>query len=53
MTQQLIIYRTRAGLHVRWRGAIQVDGKSVHERCALEPGSTIATEQVSLALERV
>ena len=53
MTQALILYRNRQGLAARWPGNLQINGRSVHERGPLEPGSTLYNEQITLALERV
>jgi hypothetical protein len=32
---------------------MQIDGKTHRDRAALAPGATLATEQISLALERL
>jgi hypothetical protein len=53
MTQPLILFRTKAGISARWSGDMLIGGKTHKERGPLEPGSTLATEQISLALERV
>ncbi len=52
LPQALIIYRNRGGLAVRWPGALHVGGEVHHERAPLEPGTTVSTEHVSLALDR-
>jgi hypothetical protein len=53
MTQPLILYRNKAGLAARWSGNLQINGLTHQERGALEPGATLTTEQITLALERV
>jgi len=52
LPQPLIIYRNRGSLAVRWPGTLQVGAQSFQERAPLEPGTTVATEHVSLALDR-
>ncbi len=53
MTQPLILFRTKAGLAARWPGEMQIAGRAYKDRGPLEPGTTLATEQISLALERL
>lgn len=53
MTQPLILFRTKSGLAARWAGNLTINGRVHQERGPLEAGSTLATEQISLALERV
>jgi hypothetical protein len=53
MTQPLILYRTKNGLGVRWPGNLQINGHTLQERGPLEPGATVTTDQISLALERI
>lgn len=53
MTQPLILFRTKSGLAARWAGNLTIDGQTFHERGPLEPGATLATEQISLTLERI
>lgn len=53
MTQPLILFRNKNGLAARWSGNLLIGGKTYQERGPLEPGTTLATEQISLALERV
>jgi hypothetical protein len=53
MTQPLILFRTKSGLAARWPGEMQIAGKTVRDRGPLEPGTTLATDQISLALERL
>lgn len=53
MTQPLILFRNKNGLAARWSGALQIGGRTYHERGPLEPGATLTTEQISLALERL
>ena len=53
MTQPLILYRTKNGLAARWPGEMQIAGKAYRERGPLEPGATLVTDQITLALERV
>ena len=52
MTQPLILFRSKNGLSARWSGNLLIDGKTYQERGPLDPGATLATEQISLALER-
>jgi hypothetical protein len=52
MTQPLILYRTRDGLSARWAGNIVIGGKTYQERGPLMAGASLATEQISLTLER-
>jgi hypothetical protein len=52
LPQALVIYRQRAGLSVRWPGAVQVGNQTFKERAPLEPGTTVCTEHVCLALDR-
>ncbi len=53
MTQPLILFRNKNGLAARWTGNMLISGKSYQERGPLEPGATLTTEQISLALERM
>jgi hypothetical protein len=53
MTQPLILFRTKGGLAARWAGNLTINGRIHPERGPLEPGSTLATEQISLALEKI
>lgn len=53
MYDPLILYRKNNGLAVRWPGVVIINGVKHQERGPLEPGSTLATDQISLALERV
>jgi hypothetical protein len=53
MTQPLILYRNKHGLAARWSGNLQINGATHRERGPLEPGSTLSTEQITLALDRV
>jgi hypothetical protein len=53
MTQPLILFRTRSGLAARWPGNLVISGKTFQERGPLDPGATLATEQITLALERI
>src|SRR5262245_50533087 len=53
MTQPLILYRTKSGLAARWPGNLVISGKTYQERGPLDPGATLATEQITLALERI
>lgn len=53
LTQPLILYRTKQGLSARWTGILTVGKKTYQERAPVEPGTTLSTEQVSLALDRV
>lgn len=53
MTQPLILFRNKHGLAVRWSGSLQINGATHQERGPLEPGTTVTTEQITLALERL
>lgn len=53
MTQPLILFRNKSGLAARWQGDMQIAGKTYRDRGPLEPGATLATEQISLALEKI
>ena len=53
MTQPLILFRSKAGLAARWPGNLMISGKPFQERGPLDSGATLATEQISLALERI
>ena len=53
MTQPLVLFRGKNGLAARWAGNLTIDGKVHPERGPLEAGSMLATEQISLALEKV
>ena len=53
MTQPLILFRTKSGLAARWAGNLTINGQTFQERGPLEPGATLVTEQISLALERI
>ena len=53
MTQPLILFRTKSGLAAHWAGNLTINGQTFQERGPLEPGTTLVTEQISLALERV
>jgi hypothetical protein len=53
MTQPLILFRTKSGLAARWAGNLTINGRIHQERGPLESGSTLATEQISLALEKI
>jgi hypothetical protein len=52
LPQPLIVYRNRGALAVRWAGTLSVGGQTHQERAPLEPGTTVANEHVSLALDR-
>lgn len=52
LTQPLVLYRQKTSLAVRWSGNLVIDGQ-VHEgKGLLDAGSTLQTEQVTLAVER-
>lgn len=53
MTQPMILFRSKHGLAVRWSGSLQINGTTHQERGPLEPGTTVTTEQITLALERL
>jgi FHA domain-containing protein len=53
MTDSLILYRKKNGLAARWPGVLTINGTKYQERGPLDPGSTLVTDQISLALERV
>ena len=53
MTQPLILFRNKNGIAARWPGEMQIAGKTYRDRGPLEPGTTLATEQISLALEKI
>ncbi len=53
LPQQLIIYRNRGGLAVRWPGVLKIAGRDFQERAPLDVGTTVTTEHVSLALDRL
>jgi hypothetical protein len=53
MTQSLILFRNKHGLAARWPGTLQINGHTHQERGPLEPGTTLSTEQITLALERL
>ena len=53
MTQPLILFRNKSSLAARWSGKLTINGHEYQERAPLEPGASLATEQISLALERV
>jgi hypothetical protein len=52
MTQPLILYRHKSGIAARWTGNLKIDGRTYQERGTFEPGTTLTTEQITLALER-
>lgn len=53
MTQPLILFRNKSGLAARWPGEMQINGKNFRDRGPLESGATLATDQITLALERI
>jgi hypothetical protein len=53
MTQPLILFRSKSGLAARWPGNLTINGQTHQERGPLDAGSTLVTEQITLALERV
>jgi FHA domain len=53
MNDPLILYRKKNGLAARWPGVLQINGTKYQERGPLDPGSTLTTDQISLALERI
>jgi len=53
LPQALIVYRNRGALAVRWPGALLIGSQTFQERAPLEPGTTVSTEHVSLALDRL
>ena len=53
MTQSLILFRGKNGLNARWHGNITVNGNTFQERAPVDAGSTLTTDQISLALEKV
>jgi len=52
LTQPLVLYRHKTSLAVRWSGSLVIDGQIHHGKGDLEPGATLQTEQLTLALER-
>ena len=53
LDKQVVLYRQRDGLAVRYAGSMKVDGQCVQERCNLEPGVTVSGDHFSLAIEPV
>jgi hypothetical protein len=53
MNEALILYRKKNGLAARWPGSLTINGTTYQERGPLEPGSTLVTDQISLALEKL
>lgn len=51
LRQPLVIHRQRSGLAVRFPGKFWLNDAQVVDRCDLQPGSRVATEDGSLALE--
>lgn len=51
--QPLILFRQKSGLGVRYQGKLWVNDQPCLERCSLEPGMKVATEEVTLTLETV
>jgi hypothetical protein len=52
LTQPLVLYRNKASLAARWSGNLMINGQMHQGKGPLEAGSTLQTEQVTLALER-
>jgi FHA domain len=52
LTQPLVLYRNRNKLAARWSGSLVIDGRPHQGKGDLEPGATLQTEQLTLALER-
>jgi hypothetical protein len=54
LRQPIILYRhARQGLGIRCPGTVLVNGQALPQRGAIEPGTTVAGEDFSLALEAV
>ncbi|MBI1832341.1 MAG: FHA domain-containing protein [Planctomycetes bacterium] len=53
MTQPLILFRDKTGMSARLPGTLSTQGKEFQERAPFEPGTTLATDQITLALERI
>ncbi len=51
LRRQLVLFRQKDGLGVRYSGAFTIDGERVQERGSLRPGSTVTGEDFSFALE--
>jgi len=52
LPQPLVLYRQKTSIAVRWPGNLLIDGQPHQGKGVLEAGSTLQTEQVTLALER-
>lgn len=52
LPQALVLYRNKTRLAARWSGNLVIDGKEHAGKGDLDVGSTLQTEQVTLALER-
>lgn len=52
LTAPLVLFRNKTGLGARWPGNLMIDGQEYTGKGPLEAGSTLQTEQLTLALER-
>jgi hypothetical protein len=52
LTQALVLYRDKTSLAARWTGNLIINGQMHEGKGPLEAGSTLQTEQLTLALER-
>jgi hypothetical protein len=52
LTQPLVLYRHKGKLAARWSGNLVIDGQVHDGKGELDSGSTLQTEQLTLALER-
>jgi hypothetical protein len=53
LNQPLILFRQKNGLAARYSGNLWVNNQPCQERCMLEPGARLATEDVVLTLEKI
>jgi hypothetical protein len=52
LTQPLVLYRNKTSLAARWSGSLLINGQVHQGKGPLEAGSTLQTEQLTLAIER-
>ena len=51
LRQTMVLFRQKSGLAVRYPGKLWLNDKPSTDRCELEPGTRVATDEVSLSLE--
>jgi hypothetical protein len=53
LSKPLVLFRNKTSLAAQWSGNLMIDGQAHQGKGPLDPGSTLQTEELTLALERV